>query len=74
MGSEDVNPLVLGTGKTGCDYLFVGTAHPDAYAKAVSEGKRVPIFNDNENYQVELAAIPLGAEIGTAALLELFKK
>ena len=73
MGSEDVDPLVLGTRKTVCDYEFVGTAHPDTYAKAVSEGKRAPFFNHNENYQVYLAAIPLGAEIGTAALLELFK-
>ncbi len=74
MGSEDFNHLVLGNGKTACNYVFVGTAHPDAYAKAVSEGKRAPFFNHNGNYQVDLAAIPLGAEIGTTALLELFKK
>ncbi len=35
MGSEDVDPLVLGTRKTVYDYEFVGTAHPDTYAKAV---------------------------------------
>ena len=74
MGSEDFNHLVLGNGKTACNYVIVGTAHPDAYAKAVSEGKRAPFFNHNGNYQVDLAAIPLGAEIGTTALLELFKK
>ena len=74
MGSEDFNHLVLGNGKTVCDYIIVGTAHPDAYAKAVSEGKRAPFFNHNGNYQVDLAAIPLGAEIGATALLELFKK
>ena len=74
MGSEDFNHLVLGNGKTVCDYIIVGTAHPDAYAKAVSEGKRAPFFNHNGNYQVDLAAIPLGAELGATALLELFKK
>lgn len=74
MGSEDFNHLVLGNGKTVCDYVFVGTAYPDAYAKAVSEGKRAPFYNHNGNYQVDLAAIPLGAEIGVTALLELFKK
>ncbi|MBY0477219.1 MAG: amidohydrolase [Chitinophagaceae bacterium] len=74
MGSEDFSHLVLGNGKTVCDYVIVGTAHPDAYSKAVSEGKRAPFYNHNGNYQVDLAAIPLGAEIGTTALLELFKK
>jgi len=74
MGSEDFNHLVLGNGKTVCDYVIIGTAHPEAYAKAVSEGKRAPFFNHNGNYQVDLAAIPLGAEIGVTALLELFKK
>ena len=72
--TEDFNHLVLGNGKTVCDYVFVGTAYPDAYAKAVSEGKRAPFYNHNGNYQVDLAAIPLGAEIGVTALLELFKK
>jgi hippurate hydrolase len=74
MGSEDFNHLVLGNGKTVCDYVWVGTAHPDLYAKALSEGKRAPFYNHNGNYQVDLAAIPLGAEIAVTALLELFKK
>lgn len=74
MGSEDFNHLVLGNGKTVSDYVWVGTAHPDLYAKAVSEGKRAPFYNHNGNYQVDLAAIPLGGEIGVSALLELFKK
>jgi hippurate hydrolase len=74
MGSEDFNHLVLGNGKTECDYVWVGTAHPDLYAKALREGKKVPFYNHNGNYQVDLAAIPLGAEIGVTALLELFKK
>lgn len=74
MGSEDFNHLVLGNNKTVCDYVWIGSAHPDAYAKAVSEGKRAPFYNHNGNYQVDLAAIPLGAEIGVTALLELFKK
>ena len=74
MGSEDFNHLVLGNNKTVCDYVWIGSAHPDAYAKAVSEGKRAPFYNHNGNYQVDLSAIPLGATIGTTALLELFKK
>ncbi len=74
MGSEDFNHLVLGNGKTVCDYVWVGTAEPSLYAKAVSEGKKAPFYNHNGNYKVDLAAIPLGAEIGATALLELFKK
>ena len=74
MGSEDFNHLVLGNNKTVCDYVWVGTARPDLYAKALSEGKTAPFYNHNGNYQVDLAAIPLGAEIGTTALLELFRK
>jgi amidohydrolase len=74
MGSEDFNHLVLGNNKTVCDYVWVGTAQPDLYAKAVSEGKSAPFYNHNGNYKVDLAAIPLGAEIGVTALLELFKK
>ncbi|MBL7737680.1 MAG: amidohydrolase [Chitinophagaceae bacterium] len=74
MGSEDFNHLVLGNNKTVCDYIFVGTANPDSYAKAVQEGKRAPYFNHNGNYQVDLAGIPLGVQIGATALLEMFKK
>lgn len=74
MGSEDFNHLVLGNNKTVCDYVWIGSAHPDAYAKAVSEGKRAPFYNHNGNYQVDLSAIPLGAAIGATSLLELFKK
>lgn len=74
MGSEDFNHLVIGNNKTVCDYVWVGTARPDWYAKAVSEGKTAPFYNHNGNYQVDLAAIPLGAVIGATALLELFRK
>ncbi len=74
MGSEDFNHLVLGNNKTVCDYVWVGTARPDLYAKALAEGKTAPFYNHNGNYQVDLAAIPLGTEIGVTALLELFRK
>ena len=74
MGSEDFNHLVRGNNKTLCDYVWVGSAHPAAYAKAIQEGKRAPFYNHNGNYQVDLSAIPLGTEIGVTALLELFKK
>ena len=74
MGSEDFNHLVQANSKTICDYIWIGSAQPALYAKAVSEGKKSPFYNHNGNYQVDLAAIPLGAVVGATALLELFKK
>jgi len=74
MGSEDFNHLVLGNNKTVCDYVWIGSANPEAYLKAVQEGKRAPFYNHNGNYQVDLAAIPLGLVIGTTSLLEMFRK
>lgn len=74
MGSEDFQHLVKADSKTVYDYIQVGTANPEAYQKAVAEGKKAPYFNHNGNYQVDLAAIPLGTVVGAVALLELFKK
>lgn len=74
MGSEDFHHLVRGNNKTVYDYIQVGTANPAAYANAVKEGKRAPYFNHNGNYQVDLAAIPLGTVIGAVGLLEIFRK
>ncbi|HET9279508.1 MAG TPA: amidohydrolase [Flavitalea sp.] len=74
MGSEDFNHLVLGNNKTVCNYMWIGSANPDAYSKAVKEGKRAPFYNHNGNYQVDLAAIPLGLVIGTTSLLEMFRQ
>lgn len=74
MASEDFNHLVMGNQKTTCDFILVGTANPEVYAKAIQDGKRAPFFNHNGNYQVDLAGIPLGVQIGVSALLELFRK
>lgn len=74
MVSEDFHHLVIQNKKTVYDYMLVGTANIEVAAKAMQEGKKYPFFNHNGNYQVDLAAIPLGTVIGTTALLELFKK
>jgi metal-dependent amidase/aminoacylase/carboxypeptidase family protein len=74
MGSEDFHHLVIGNNKTVYDYIKVGIVNPAAYAKAIQEGKKAPFFHHSGNYQVDLAAIPLGTEIGVTALLEMFKK
>ena len=74
MGSEDFHHLVRGNNKTVYDYIQVGTANNELFSKAEQEGKKAPFFNHNGNYQVDLAAIPLGTVIGAVGLLELFRK
>jgi hippurate hydrolase len=74
MGSEDFHHLVKEYPKTVYDYIKVGTANASMVAKAKLEGKDAPFYNHNGNYQVDLAAIPLGTVIGTTALMELLKK
>lgn len=73
MGSEDFHHLVKDYPKAVYDYIKVGTANAAMVAKAKQEGKDAPFYNHNGNYQVDLAAIPLGTMIGTAALMELLK-
>lgn len=74
MGSEDFHHLVFQNNKTVYDYLMIGTANPGLVAKAKLEGKAAPFSAHNDNYQVDLAAIPLGTLVGVTALLELFSK
>lgn len=74
MVSEDFHHLVIGNNKTVYDFIRVGIANPDAYTKAIQEGKKAPFFYHAGNYQVDLGAIPLGTQIGATALLAMFKK
>ncbi len=74
MGSEDFHHLVFNNKKTVYDYMMIGTASPALVAQAKLAGKNAPFSAHNDNYQVDLAAIPLGTTVGTTALLELFKQ
>ena len=74
MGSEDFHHLVNHNKITVYDYLIIGTANPGMVAKANAEGKAAPFSAHNDNYQIDLSAIPLGTVVGTMALIELFKK
>lgn len=74
MASEDFHHLVIGNNKTVYDFIRVGVANPDSYAKAIQEGKKAPFFYHAGNYEVDIAAVPLGVEIGATALLAAFKK
>jgi amidohydrolase len=70
-GSEDAHLLAGDDGKVLVAYMFVGTADPQFVEAARKQGKAVPFTNHNPNYQVDLKAIPVGARIGTMAVLEL---
>lgn len=72
MGSEDFHHLVWGNNKTAYNYVKVGIANPVAYANAIQDGKKAPFFAHSSTYQVDLAGIPLGTEIGVTALLKIF--
>jgi hippurate hydrolase len=51
--------------------MAVGIADPDLFAQAQSEGEAFPFAAHNPNFQVDLAAIPLGTQIGTLSVLEI---
>ncbi len=73
MGSEDFHHLVFDNKKTVYDYMMVGTANPSLVTQAQLAGNTAPFSAHNDNYQVDLASIPLGVQVGATALLELFK-
>jgi hippurate hydrolase len=75
MGSEDFPLLIINSKKNFVyDYLSIGAADPILCAKAKMEGQEFPFYLHNSNYKVDLTAIPFGTVIGTAAMLELFRK
>ncbi|MGH8509953.1 MAG: amidohydrolase, partial [Gammaproteobacteria bacterium] len=73
-GSEDAHLLTGDNAKIRVAYLNVGIAEPAVFAQARKEGKSVPFANHNGNYQVDLAAIPLGIKVATTSVLELLVK
>jgi len=70
MGSEDFHHLVIDNEKPRYLYMYVGSAKPEHFKRAQAEGKLLPYSNHNPDYQVDLDAIPLGAKVGTVAVLE----
>lgn len=73
MGSEDFHHLVKDYPEVKYDYMLFGIASPALFAEAQKQGKAFPFTNHNGNFQVDLAAIPLGVAAGTGVLIEAFK-
>ncbi|MBL0709667.1 MAG: peptidase dimerization domain-containing protein, partial [Colwellia sp.] len=73
-GSEDAHMLVHDLDDVKISYLLVGVAPPALYKKARKEGKELPFWNHEPNFQVDLDAIPLGTKIASMTLLDILIK
>jgi len=73
MGSEDFQEAFTPT-STPYTFLLIGIADPGRFAAAKKAGRPFPFANHNNDFVVELAAIPLGTRINTVAALALLAK
>ena len=73
MGSEDFQEAFAST-NTPYTFLLIGIADPTRFAAAKKAGRPFPFANHNNDFVVELAAIPLGTRINTVAALALLAK
>jgi hippurate hydrolase len=73
MGSEDFQEAFAGTA-TPYTFLLIGIAEPARFAAARAAGRPFPFANHNNDFAIDLPAIPLGTQINTVAALALLKK
>ena len=73
MGSEDFQEVMNAAGVPYV-FLLIGIASPQSFAEAQKTGRMFPFSNHNPDFLVDLAAIPLGARVNTAAALALLAK
>jgi hippurate hydrolase len=73
MGSEDFQEAFAGT-NTPYTFLLIGIAEPARFAAAKKAGRPFPFANHNNDFVVDLPAIPLGTRINTVAALALLGK
>jgi hippurate hydrolase len=73
MGSEDFQEAFADT-NTPYAFLLIGIAEPGRFAAAKQAGRPFPFANHNNDFVVDLPAIPLGTRINTVAALALLGK
>jgi hippurate hydrolase len=73
MGSEDFQEAFTDT-NTPYTFLLIGIAEPARFAAAKKAGRPFPFANHNNDFVVDLPAIPLGTRINTVAALALLGK
>lgn len=74
MGSEDFQQLVKDHPSAKYAYVLLGIANQEVFQATVKKGGFFPFTNHNPDFQVDLAAIPFGATMGVAMVLEAFNK
>lgn len=72
MGSEDFQEAFAPL-KTPYTFTLVGVAPPAMFQQALADGRPFPYSNHNPNFFVDLAAVPVGAKVGTTAVLSLLQ-
>jgi len=70
-GSEDVHMLLGPHSDVPLNFMFVGVAAPAVFEAARKQGKTMPYSAHNPNFVVDLKAIPVGAKMAAASMLEL---
>jgi amidohydrolase len=70
MGSEDFQEAFADT-STPYTFLLIGIAEPARFLEAKKAGRPFPFANHNNDFVVDLQAIPLGTQINTVAALAL---
>ena len=73
MGSEDFQEAFAGL-QTPYSFMLIGIAAPDRFAAARKAGQQFPFANHNNDFVVDLAAVPLGTQANTVAALALLAK
>ena len=73
MGSEDFQELFADM-KVPYNFVLVGVAPPELYAKAQAAGQPVPYANHNADFFVDLEAIPIGARVNVVLALSVMGK
>ena len=73
MGSEDFQEAFAGM-DTPYAFLLIGIADPARFAAAQKAGKPFPFANHNNDFAVDLTAIPLGTRLNTVAALTMLGK
>jgi hippurate hydrolase len=73
-GSEDVHMLLGPHSDVPLNFMFVGVAAPAVFEAARKQGKTMPYSAHSPNFVVDLKAIPAGAKMAAASMLELLAK
>ncbi|MBR8534082.1 amidohydrolase [Carboxylicivirga sediminis] len=73
-GSEDAFALIDGLENVKGAYLFIGTAEPQLFVNAQSQGKEFPFSPHEPSYQVDLNGITFGSKVSALVALEILQK